>query len=286
MDGAEASACSATAAPVANAPLRWSPTLLVRMSMLFHGAAAVTFLLFPSHWAGVVLALLANHLLLTALGLWPKSHMAGANLVRLPEAAVRRHEVSLTFDDGPDPQVTPQVLDLLDRCGAKASFFLVAQRAAAYPALVRDIVRRGHSIENHSYSHSHVFACYGLGKLRREVETSQALVAKLTGRVPRFFRAPMGLRSPLLDPVLARAGLRHVAWTRRGYDTVSSDAGKVLRRLTRGLSAGDVLLLHDGNCARAPNGTAVTLAVLPKLLEAISAQGLRSVSVPMAFERL
>ena len=284
MNWVDTTADAATTGLRANAPRRWKPTPLVWLSMLFHGAMIPALLLFPGHWRGIVLALVGNHLILAGLGLWPRSSLVGANLVRLPQPVAKRGEMSLTFDDGPDPQVTPQVLDLLDRHGAKASFFFAAKQAALYPALVQDIVRRGHSVENHSYSHSNAFACYGLGRLRREVASSQALVARLTGRMPVFFRAPMGLRSPLLDPVLAQAGLRHIAWTRRGFDTVNRDAGKVLRRLTRGLSAGDVLLLHDGNAARTRDGIAVVLVVLPKLLESIAAQGLKSVSLPAAFQ--
>ncbi len=284
MNWVNATADTAATGLQANAPRRWKPTPLVWLSMLFHGAMIPAILLFPGHWRGIVLALLGNHLILGGLGLWPRSRLVGANIVRLPQAAAKRGEMSLTFDDGPDPRVTPRVLDLLDRHGAKASFFFAAKQAALHPALVQDIVRRGHSVENHSYSHSNAFACYGLGRLRREVASSQALVARLSGRVPVFFRAPMGLRSPLLDPVLAQAGLRHIAWTRRGYDTVNRDAGKVLRSLTRGLSAGDVLLLHDGNAARTRDGEAVVLAVLPQLLESIAAQGLKSVSLPMAFQ--
>ena len=284
MECADATAAAPAAAAQANAPLRWKPAPLVRLSMLFHVLAIAAIPLFPAFWRSSLLALLGNHVLLGCFGMWPTSRAVGANIVRLPEAAARRGEIGLTFDDGPDPQVTPRVLDLLDRHQAKASFFFAAKQAALHPALVREVVRRGHSVENHSYRHSNAFACYGLGRLRREVEAAQAVVARLTGRSPAFFRAPMGLRSPLLDPVLARAGLQHVAWTRRGYDTVNGDAGKVLRRLADGLSAGDLLLPHDGNAARTPEGEAVVLAVLPRLLETIAAQGLKSVSLPMAFQ--
>jgi peptidoglycan-N-acetylglucosamine deacetylase len=93
----------------------------------------------------------------------------------------------------------------------------------------------------------------------------------------------MGLRSPLLDPVMVQSNLHHVSWTRRGLDCFSRNPTAVLNRLIRGLSAGDVLLLHDGSCARTLNGKPIVLAVLPSLLEHLTQRGLRSVSLPMAF---
>ena len=224
----------------------------------------------------------ANQLVLGAAGLWPRSRLLGPNLVRLPAASAARGEVALTFDDGPDPLVTPRVLDLLDRHGAQASFFCVGRQAAAHPRLVAEIAARGHSVENHSDRHPRAFACYGLAAIRREVESCQAMLSAITGRPPRFFRAPMGLRNPLLEPVLAGAGLRYVSWTRRGYDAVAGEAGPVLRRLTHRLAAGDVLLLHDGSPGRPAGAGSVALSVLPALLDCLAARGLAAVALPAA----
>jgi len=262
---------------------RWSPQPLMRLSLALYAGALPALLLFPNHWLAIALVLLGDHLLLVGFGMWPRSRLMDHNILHLPEAARLRGEVSLTFDDGPDPVVTLQVLELLDRHGAKASFFFPAIQAAEHPALVQEVIRRGHSVENHSYRHANTFSCYGWRRLRREVELSQRLIAGLAGRAPEFFRAPMGLRNPLLDPVLALAGLRQVSWTRRGYDAVCGVSDKVLQRLCRGLAAGDVLLLHDGRAAREPSGQPVVLSVLPQLLARIDAAGLRSVSLPMAF---
>jgi peptidoglycan/xylan/chitin deacetylase (PgdA/CDA1 family) len=206
--------------------------------------------------------------------MWPQGQLLGPNLMRLPAPAVRRREIALTFDDGPDPEVTPRVLELLDRYQAKASFFCIGEKAAAQPELVKEIARRGHSVENHSYHHHCMFALFGISRLRREVDAAQATVASISGRPPVFFRAPAGFRSPLLDPVRAPRGLRYVSWTRRGFDAVSADPRRVLQRLTRGLAAGDVLLMHDS----AP----VVLAVLPALLELVSTRGLKAVSLVSA----
>jgi peptidoglycan/xylan/chitin deacetylase (PgdA/CDA1 family) len=262
----------------------WRPTPVVGFSILLHAAAAATVLMQPALWPWALGAVAGNHLLLTAAVFWPRSRVLGANLVCLPAPAAARREVSLTFDDGPDPEVTPRVLDLLDRHHAKASFFCVGEKAAAYPGIVKEIVRRGHGIENHSHRHSPAFACYGIFRLKRDVEAVQAIVSGITGRAPRFFRAPMGLRSPLLDPVLARCGLRYVSWTRRGLDGRHRDPEKVLERLTCGLAAGDILLLHDSGYSRTRDGTPVVLAVLPELLDRIQAEGLRPVTLSAALD--
>jgi peptidoglycan-N-acetylglucosamine deacetylase len=272
----------ATAMPNASYP--WRPTPVVRLSMLLHAAAAVSVAAAPASWPWALGAVLGNHLFLTLAVFWPRASLLGANLARLPAQAAARGEVCITFDDGPDPEVTPQVLDLLDRHQAKASFFCVGERTLAHPDIVREIARRGHSIENHSQRHSYVFAFYGLLRFKRELEEAQAVIAGVAGRAPRYFRAPMGLRSPLLDPVLARCGLRYVSWTRRGFDSVHRDPRSVLRRLARSLAAGDILLLHDSRSARADDGTPVVLMVLPELLALIKSKGLKPVSLTRALD--
>ena len=253
---------------------RWRPAPAILVSALLHAAAVVWLAAHPQAWPWVLGALGANHLALFFAVLCPRGQLLGPNLVRLPPAAVRRREISLTFDDGPDPEVTPRVLELLDRYQAKASFFCIGEKAAAHPELVKEIARRGHSVENHSYHHYNAFAFFSMSKLRREVDAAQEAVAAITGRTPAFFRAPAGFRSPLLDPVLASRGLRYVSWTRRGFDAVSGNSTRILRELTRGLAAGDVLLMHDT--------VPVVLSVLPALLEQVSAQGLKAVSLASA----
>ena len=273
-----------TAVGSANEGYPWSPTPAVWLSMLLHAAAVATVAMQPALWPWALGAVAGNHLLLTAAVFWPRGRVLGANLVRLPAAAVARKEVSLTFDDGPDPEVTPRVLDLLDRHQAKASFFCVGEQAAAHPAIVKDIVRRGHDLENHSHRHSRAFAFYGLFRLKRELESAQMTITGISGRAPRFFRAPMGLRSPLLDPVLARCGLRYVSWTRRGFDAMHRNPERVLQRLAGGLAAGDILLLHDNGFSRTRDGKPVVLAVLPELLDRMKAKGLRSVTLAAALD--
>lgn len=248
--------------------LPWSPAPIPRASLWLHAAAAYGLAGQPEFWPQTLALLAGNHALLAGL-MHPRGGRLGPNLVRLPAGMEGR--IALTFDDGPDPVVTPRVLDLLDRHGAKASFFVIGCKAARHGALLREVLRRGHTVENHSQHHRGHFACHGPWALRREVALAQRAIAEACGVAPRFFRAPMGLRSPLLDPVLAMEGLRLVAWTRRGYDGRDARADRVLARLTRGLAGRDILLLHD----TAPRGRpAAVLGVLPRLLERCAAAGL------------
>ena len=129
--------------------IAWYPTPFLKASFALHGVAAAGLLAAPGLWPWALAAVVANHAILTTAGLLPRSTLLGANLTRLPAAAIARREVAITIDDGPDPEVTPQVLDLLDAAGAKASFFCIGWRARENPALCREIVARGHRIENH-----------------------------------------------------------------------------------------------------------------------------------------
>jgi peptidoglycan/xylan/chitin deacetylase (PgdA/CDA1 family) len=248
------------------------PALALRLSALAHAAAVLFVALHPDAWPWGAAVLGCNYAALGIAVFFPRSSVLGPNIVRLPRAAAERGEVCITFDDGPHPDITPRVLDILDRYGARASFFCVGERVAAHPEIAREIARRGHTVESHSHRHATVFALYGLRALRREVQAAQAVIAHATGREPLFFRAPAGFRSPVLDPVLGALGLRYASWTRRGFDTVDCNVARVLRRLLRGLAAGDILLLHDS----VPR----VVDALPPLLAELHARGLKPVSLP------
>lgn len=226
-------------------------------------------------WA--LAALVVNHGLIVAAVLWPRSTWFGPNFSRLPPPAQRRGEVAITIDDGPDPDVTPRVLELLDAAQVCATFFCIADRVAEHPALAREIVARGHDIQNHSASHRHSFSFLGPRAYHAEVARAQQVIETITGQRPTCFRAPAGFRNPFLAPVLARMGLSLVSWTRRGFDTRETDAQRVLQRLARNLEAGDILLLHDGHSARDTAGQPVILSVLQPLIARCRAAGLRPV---------
>jgi len=261
----------------------WKPSPLLLGSCAVHLGAAAALIVRPRAWPWVVGALLANHAALAAAGLWPRSQLLGPNWTRLPAPGLDRG-VAITIDDGPDPKVTPQVLALLEGYGASATFFCVGERVLRYPDLAREIVRRGHAVENHSQRHRHNFSLLGPRAMHAEVASAQESIFRVTGSMPRFFRAPAGLRNPFLDPVLVRLKLRLASWTRRGFDTVSADAEAVFRRLANPLEVGDILLLHDGHAALTRSGRPVILDVLPRLLETLRARQLESVTLRSALQ--
>jgi peptidoglycan/xylan/chitin deacetylase (PgdA/CDA1 family) len=258
----------------------WTPSPLLYVSAALHLGAAVATLLRPSAWAWSLSAIAINHVLLAGAGLSPRSQLLGPNWTSLPEG--NEGAVAVTIDDGPNPDITPKVLDLLDAHGATATFFCVGERVLKYADLAQEIVRRGHAIENHSQHHRHNFSLLGPRGIASEVSQAQDSISRVCGVTPRFFRAPAGLRNPFLDPVLAHLDLTLASWTRRGFDTVNGNADSVYDKLSDSLAACDILLLHDGHCARTRADNPVVLEVLPRLLETIRTEGLRPVTLRAA----
>jgi len=261
---------------------RWTPTPLLYASAAVHLAAAAAAVARPRAWPWALGAVVANHVGLAAAGLWPRSQLLGPNLIRLPAQSGVSAGVAITIDDGPDPEVTPQVLSQLAEHQAQATFFCVGERVERYADLAREIVNRGHCVENHSQRHRHNFSLMGPGLMSDEISRAQDGILRVTGSSPRFFRAPAGLRNPFLDPILTRLQLRLASWTRRGFDTVNTNADAVYHRLASPLQGGDILLLHDGNAARSRSGRPVILEVLPRLLDALAALQLRPVTLRSA----
>lgn len=253
--------------------------LLIKLSIALHLLLLIGIFIAPNLWQSLLLLFIINHLLIATVGLWPRSNWLGPNWTRLPIAAANRNEVALTIDDGPDPLVTPLVLDILDNHYAKATFFCIGNKAIQQPELCREIVRRGHHIENHSQQHRHHFSLLGINGFTHEINSAQETIFNITGKRPQFFRAPAGLRNPFLQPALSRLGLRLVSWSVRGFDTQVSDAKKVSKKLLAGLRPGAILLLHDGNAARTSENMPIILAVLPGLLQAAQKQNLRFVTL-------
>ncbi len=263
-------------------PHAWRPGAFLLIQLALHGAALLQWMVYPQQWQWAAAVVLLSQSMLVATSLWPRSSWLGANLVRLPAAAVQRGEVAITIDDGPDPQVTPQVMAILAQHGAHATFFCIGERAAAHPELCRKLLAAGHRIENHGAHHPILCSFSSPAAWRREILGGQHILHHITGMTPQFYRPVAGLRNPFLDPVLHACGLHLASWTRRGFDTRERDANKVLQRLTHQLAAGDILLLHDGNAARTTSGEALVVTVLPQLLAAIRGHGLSPVTLAHA----
>lgn len=180
---------------------------------------------------------------------------------------VRSDGVLVTIDDGPDPRDTPVLLDLLDRDGVKAVFFMIGAKVAAHPELAREVLRRGHEIGNHTLSHPQAtFWCAGPWRTRREILECQKIIHEHTGYMPRWFRAPVGHRNLFTHPVAMAAGMQVMAWSRRGYDAVEKDAQRAIDRVLTNVAAGDIILLHEA--------TPVAPQVLAGTLDGLQQKGL------------
>lgn len=226
--------------------------------------------------------LVASHALALAAGWrfgWPWGLAAAAMLAAVLCGAVLRpscqwlgpvifrnhgRAIRITIDDGPDPRDTPALLDLLDRHQVKAVFFMIGAKVAAHPELAREVLRRGHEIGNHTMTHPQAgFWCAGPWRTRREIADCQRVITEVTGVAPRWFRAPVGHRNLFTHPVAAELGLEVMAWNRRGYDAVETDAAKALARITPNLGPGDIVLTHEA--------TPIAAEVLQGVLAALDA---------------
>ncbi|OAJ53112.1 polysaccharide deacetylase [Paraburkholderia ginsengiterrae] len=268
----------AQAAPTRRWPFTGYPAMLVATAA-WHIFVLAGWLLVPAAWPWWLAAIFANHAIFTVAGLLPRTTLLGPNWTRLPAGTRNADAIALTIDDGPDPVVTPQVLDLLDAFGVRATFFCIGAKAQRHPELAREIVARGHALENHSQVHVHTFSVTFPAALTREIDAAQRTLESLSGERPMFFRAPAGLRNIFLEPVLSKLDLRLAAWTRRGYDTRERDPRVVARRLLDGLAPRDILLLHDGNAALTVEGKPLILAVLPRIIDAARQRHLRFVTL-------
>ncbi|MCA9658721.1 MAG: polysaccharide deacetylase family protein, partial [Myxococcales bacterium] len=183
--------------------------------------------------------------------------------------------VWLTIDDGPDPADTPAILDLLDRYGARATFFLKGERAAAHPDVVKAMVDRGHQVQNHSQSHpTRFFWCAPPATVEREIRGCNAAIAGAGAPEPVLFRAPVGIKSPALHPVLGRLGMRLCAWSIRAFDGVSGfDPAAVEARVLGQLAPGAILCMHQG--VRDRGGAPLSPKGLERVLAGLSERGYR-----------
>jgi peptidoglycan/xylan/chitin deacetylase (PgdA/CDA1 family) len=176
-------------------------------------------------------------------------------------------KILITIDDGPDPHDTPILLDLLDRYQTKAIFFMIGEKVRAYPELAREVIRRGHEIGNHTMNHPQAsFWCASPWRTYREIACCQEVIEEITGTKPRWFRAPVGHRNLFTHPIAGALGLRVMGWSRRGFDAVEKDAGKVLVRILPKLTGGDIVLLHESTPI-APEVLAGVLVAAGKLPE-------------------
>ena len=198
-------------------------------------------------------------------------------------------KLAVTFDDGPNPSVTPTLLDLLDKYGVRATFFVIGAYAREYPELVRELSARGHVVGNHTETHPNLF-WKNSSQVRVELRLGQSAVKNVLGVAPRWFRPPFGLRNPSVGIAARELGLRVAMWTLMPGDWKSPSADWLIRRMdpiakhARRISAGakgsgDILCLHDGDHRRHNADRSHTIAALQHWLPRWRDLGLEFVTI-------
>jgi peptidoglycan/xylan/chitin deacetylase (PgdA/CDA1 family) len=189
------------------------------------------------------------------------------------------NRVALTFDDGPDPEVTPGVLDHLRDAGAHGTFFTIGRHLERHLAIGGRAVAAGHELGNHSWRHAYWQNLYTTSAHARDLERNTAIIRSLSGQSRQpLYRPPVGLKSPGLSRVATARDLTMVAWSLHSRDTMSSDGHAIAQRVLKRIQPGDIVLMHDGHDLDGRHRRGI-LAALPLLLQGLKARGLESVTV-------
>jgi peptidoglycan/xylan/chitin deacetylase (PgdA/CDA1 family) len=183
----------------------------------------------------------------------------------------KQKRIALTFDDGPDAVITPQVLALLKEHNLLATFFLIGHKIGGNEAIVQQIAAEGHLIGNHSFSHSVGFTLKWTKGVRDELIKTKELIFKITGKKVRYFRPPFGVTNPHIAKAAEQENYQVIGWNVRPYDAVTSDKDLILKRIKKNLQAGSIVLLHDIK--------PVILEVLEELIPYLKKEGFEVVSL-------
>jgi len=189
-----------------------------------------------------------------------------------------RRAVALTFDDGPHPVYTERILQILSRYQVPAAFFPLGRHIERYPELVREAVRLGHLIGNHTYGHRHL-VFLSRRAVREELRRCSSLIAEITGQDPLFFRPPRGLLGPGALREAARMGMRTVLWTCSSKDWTRPGASVIARRVLSGSRRGSIILLHDAKYDDLEEDRHQTVQALPMIIRGLRRRGYRLVSL-------
>jgi peptidoglycan/xylan/chitin deacetylase (PgdA/CDA1 family) len=187
--------------------------------------------------------------------------------------------VALTFDDGPNPDATPRILDTLAEKGVRATFFVLGTHAERWPELVRRISREGHQIGNHGYFHRKLHFKSPF-YVNRDIRLGLRAIRRAGAPAPRYFRAPHGFRSPWTSSIASSYGERTVGWSLGVWDSDRPGVEEIVRRTLEGVSPGSIVLLHDGDGYNPDGDRMQTAAALPLIIERLKDQGYEFATLP------
>lgn len=251
---------------------------MARLGLWLYSAAALPLLAYVL-WIGpispwVALAAAVGYVAYSTLGvLFPELEMFGRVLWRGPKNG---RQVALTFDDGPHPETTRRVLEILKAGGHVATFFVVGEKAEAHPEVLREIVAAGHGVGLHGYTHDRLYSLRSPKRVHADIRRSQDAIERICGVRPRLFRPPVGFASHRTLAGAKRAEVTVVGASARSLDGIGGGRpDHVAARLIRALVPGALILLHDA--AERDDFVPASIAALPELLGAIDARGLETV---------
>lgn len=219
-----------------------------------------------SYWMPVGIVLV--WLIITVLGsfnIGMNYHLDSMN--RNPK--ITKNWVAITFDDGPNPTFTPKVLELLKKHQAKATFFCVGKNIETSPEIAKAIMEEGHTIGNHTYSHSPAFGFFSTKKVVVELQRTNGIIADLVKKTPQLYRPIYGVTNPAIKRAIKQLNLKSIGWSVRSLDTVLNEK-QVYKRLLK-TKKGDLILFHDKSD--------ITVHTLERFLQFLSEQNLKSVTV-------
>jgi peptidoglycan/xylan/chitin deacetylase (PgdA/CDA1 family) len=204
------------------------------------------------------------------------SRVFGPVLGELPSDGKR---VSLTFDDGPNPDATPRVLDALAKHGVKATFFVLGAHAERWPDLVHRVLEEGHQIGNHGYFHRKLHL-KSPAYVKRDIILGKRAIERAGAPAPRFFRAPHGFRSPWVTAIARSLGERTIGWSLGVWDSDRPGVQAIVDRTIEGTRPGSIVLLHDGDGYNANGDRTQTAAALPAIISGLRDRGFDFVTLP------
>src|SRR5271165_6626360 len=212
----------------------------------------------------------------------PTSQLYGRTFIGLPRGS---RLLALTYDDGPNDPYTWRMMEVLERHGVKATFFLIGQFVQQKPAIARALVEAGHVIGSHTWDHPNlIFA--STSEVRRQLEQAQTAIFDATGVEAKLFRPPFGGRRPASLRTVRAFGLVPIMWNVTGYDWGAKSAEQIVAHAERQIRGGDVILLHDGGYGRMGADRSCTVAATQEILARYKGEGYEFVTIPQMMERI
>lgn len=185
--------------------------------------------------------------------------------------SISQNHIALTFDDGPHPEFTPKILALLKEFDMHATFFCIGKNMEVYPEMLQKIIDAGHLVGNHTYSHSNFFGFFSTKRVVAELQKTNSIIYEITGKKVRLYRPAFGVTNPNIKKAVHATSMKSIGWNVRSLDTTNRPEDIILKRITKKLAKGDIVLLHDTSVK--------TVNVLEQLLLFLKKKQLQSVSV-------